>query len=213
MEKEFMEISVDFDPSIDCGVNNTAILSDHEHNLKIEPIERTELGNNGIEDADAIMDLQLPPVEINTPLYDTNNEHNLTEDIKSQIISEVSESTLQLIDAEGEAIQGGSTTYSEDSYFEKQTLIELSRHSWGIKDQNYLRGCVWSPDGTCVLAPVNRDGMHVLELPTDLYTTESVSPDRPLDLLQSAVHIREGGSIYDYCWYPYMNSGQPESCW
>lgn len=101
----------------------------------------------------------------------------------------------------------------EDATFEHEIIIELSRHSWERTGQNYVRGCTWSPDGTCILVPVNRDGMHVFELPTDLYGCDTVSPNtRPVDVLQSAIHIREGGTIYDYCWYPFMNSAVPASC-
>lgn len=99
--------------------------------------------------------------------------------------------------------------------FEEKRLTELSRYSWrgSSKRQRFLKGCLWSPDGTCILTTVNCEGMHIIELPQDLYATESVSSDRPLDILQSAVHIKEGGIVYDYCWYPFMNSNDPASCW
>lgn len=100
----------------------------------------------------------------------------------------------------------------EDPLFAAQTLVELSRHSWGTRDPNYLRGCVWSPDGTCILVPVHRDGMHVLELPTELYAVDEVSTERPLDILTSAVQVPENGMVYDCCWYPFMNSAAPETC-
>lgn len=100
------------------------------------------------------------------------------------------------------------------SYFEEKQVTELARYAWrgSSKRQRFLKGCMWSPDGTCILTAVNGDGMHVVEMPGDLYTTESISPERPLDVLQSAVHIKEAGIVYDYCWYPYMNSGDPVSC-
>lgn len=100
----------------------------------------------------------------------------------------------------------------EKPLFESQTMIEISRHSWGTREPNYLRGCVWSPDGTCILAPVHRDGMHVLELPTDMYAVDQVSASRPLDILTSAVHVPENGMVYDCCWYPFMSSAAPETC-
>lgn len=94
-------------------------------------------------------------------------------------------------------------------------VVELSRCTWrgSSKYQRFLKGCIWSPDGTCLLTVVNGDGMHVFELPSDLYNVESIANDRPLDILQSVVHIKEGGTVYDYCWYPFMNSSNPASCW
>lgn len=100
-------------------------------------------------------------------------------------------------------------------FFIEKNVVELARSSWrgSSKNQRYLKGCLWSPDGTCLLTTVNGDGMHVFETPRDLYTADSVSSDRPLDCLQSAVHIKEGGIVYDCCWFPFMNSNDPATCW
>lgn len=68
-------------------------------------------------------------------------------------------------------------------------IVELSRYSWGSNEQKYLRGCIFSPDGTCILTTVNKDGMHVIELPLSLYENETVSVDRPVDILTTAVHV------------------------
>ncbi|XP_037036519.1 telomerase Cajal body protein 1 homolog [Bradysia coprophila] len=91
-------------------------------------------------------------------------------------------------------------------------IVELSRCSWGTNTQKFLRGCIFSPDGTCILTTVNKDGMHIFELPLSLYENESVSTDRPVDILTNVVHVPEGGSVYDYCWYPFMNSSLPDTC-
>lgn len=100
-------------------------------------------------------------------------------------------------------------------FFIEKNVVELARCSWrgSSKNQRYLKGCLWSPDGTCLVTTVNGDGMHVFETPRDLYGADSVSSDRPLDCLQSAVHIKEGGIVYDYCWFPFMNSNDPATCW
>lgn len=100
-------------------------------------------------------------------------------------------------------------------FFIEKNVIELARSSWrgSSRNQRYLKGCLWSPDGTCLLTTVNGDGMHVFETPSDLYSSDSISADRPLDCLQSAVHIKEGGIVYDYCWFPFMNSQDPATCW
>lgn len=100
-------------------------------------------------------------------------------------------------------------------FFIEKNVVELARSSWrgSSKNQRYLKGCLWSPDGTCLLTTVNGDGMHVFETPRDLYSADSVSSNRPLDCLQSAVHIKEGGIVYDCCWFPFMNSNDPATCW
>lgn len=52
-----------------------------------------------------------------------------------------------------------------------------------------------------------------MELPTDLYTIQEVHRKRELSSLTSAVHVKEGGMVYDCTWYPFMNSTEPATCW
>ncbi|KAH8237992.1 hypothetical protein KR032_010317 [Drosophila birchii] len=98
-------------------------------------------------------------------------------------------------------------------YFQSK-IIEVGRRCWtsSADAQHYTKGCYWSPDGTCLLLPVHLDGMHVMELPADLYSTQTMQMTRDLTNLQSAVHVPEGGTVYDCVWYPLMNSQQPETC-
>lgn len=81
------------------------------------------------------------------------------------------------------------TKFSVNYNFKNAPIVELSRYSWGMNEQKYLRGCTFSPDGTCILTTVNKDGMHIVELPLSLYENESVATDRSLDILTSAVHV------------------------
>ena len=52
---------------------------------------------------------------------------------------------------------------------------------------------------------------RIFDLPRDLY-----SGDLPKDFttisLQSTLRVKEGGTIYDSCWYPYMKSWEPSTC-
>ncbi|XP_075146117.1 telomerase Cajal body protein 1 homolog [Haematobia irritans] len=102
----------------------------------------------------------------------------------------------------------------EENNLFKHSFIELGRRLWKSTDQMqcYTKGCLWSPDGTCLLVPVHMDGMHVMELPTDLYTTQELDTKRELSSLNTAVHVKEGGMVYDYSWYPFMNSTDPATC-
>lgn len=108
-------------------------------------------------------------------------------------------------------------TESQETYAKynfENTAIELARSQWpNDSDQHYLRGCKWSPDGTCLLTAVRGAGMHLMELPRDLYTGDSVVNTRPIVQLNPAVSVPESGLIYDYCWYPGMNSSDPDTSW
>lgn len=108
--------------------------------------------------------------------------------------------------------------YQYPTLFTHRTLLELSNSSWSRSKnasnevQPYLRGCKWSPDGTCCLSVVNNDGVHVTELSRDLYEG-CVAFDRTIDVSDSVIHVKEAGLVYDFCWYPGMNSTIPETCW
>lgn len=51
-----------------------------------------------------------------------------------------------------------------------------------------------------------------MELPHDLYGIEKLDKSRAVSELKSAVHVPEAGMVYDFCWYPFMNSSSPDTC-
>ncbi|CAH2011077.1 unnamed protein product [Acanthoscelides obtectus] len=109
----------------------------------------------------------------------------------------------------GTAFQYAEYNFENNS----NAALELARCQWpNYDDQHYLKGCKWSPDGTCLLTVVRGAGMHVMELPSDLYTGDTILTSRPITGLSPAVSVPEGGLIYDYCWYPGMNSANPATC-
>ncbi|KAL0122819.1 hypothetical protein PUN28_007477 [Cardiocondyla obscurior] len=77
--------------------------------------------------------------------------------------------------------------------------------------ENFTKGCQWSPDGTCLLVPSEDFKIRVFELPRELYSGKI-----PSDFIETnftpALTVKEGGLIYDTCWYPFMNSWKPETC-
>ncbi|CAK1543190.1 unnamed protein product [Leptosia nina] len=112
-------------------------------------------------------------------------------------------------------LEHSSVTYP--ALFTSSTLIELCCTAWEkpakvtAEKQPYMRGCKWSPDGTCCLCIVNNNGVQVMELPRDLYEG-GISLNRTIDVLEPVIHVKEAGLVYDFCWYPGMNSAIPESC-
>ncbi|XP_026730109.1 telomerase Cajal body protein 1 homolog [Trichoplusia ni] len=144
--------------------------------------------------------MEEPPMEIDEAINDEEIEH-------TDNIEKVAEN----------AEVNEENDYVYPSLFTSKTLLELSNSTWSRSKkargdvQPYLRGCKWSPDGTCCLAVVNNDGVHVTELSRDLYSG-NVSTDRSIDVMDSVIHVKESGLIYDFCWYPGMNSSVPESC-
>ena len=61
----------------------------------------------------------------------------------------------------------------------------------------FTRGCKWSPDGLCILLCNDDHTMRIFENDNGL---------------KEAVKVQEGEALYDFQWYPYMDSSKPETC-
>lgn len=74
--------------------------------------------------------------------------------------------------------------------------------------ENYLKGCKWAPDGSCILTNSADNVLRVYNLPPEVYTYNwDLLPE-----LNPVLRMAEGDTIYDYCWYPKMNSLDPDTC-
>ncbi|XP_058454881.1 telomerase Cajal body protein 1 homolog [Malaya genurostris] len=178
-------------------LNNVEIESDSESNL---------------DEAALLEEAKPDPVD---PMI-TDNTEKLSDNVtpESMFADHVSDThqCTSALETQVEYSEVPQRTDYEQEYLKTMTICEIGRCSWDkATKQNYVRGCLWSPDGTCVLAAVNNDGMHVFELPSDMYSSQQISTERPVQLLDAPVHVRESTLVYDYKWYPGMNSSMPET--
>ncbi|KAG9274526.1 telomerase Cajal body protein 1 [Astyanax mexicanus] len=74
--------------------------------------------------------------------------------------------------------------------------------------ENYLKGCKWAPDGSCILSNSADNVLRVYNLPPEIY---SGSWDL-LSEMSPVLRMTEGDTIYDYCWFPKMSSLDPDTC-
>ncbi|XP_036452399.1 telomerase Cajal body protein 1 [Colossoma macropomum] len=74
--------------------------------------------------------------------------------------------------------------------------------------ENYLKGCKWAPDGSCIVSNSADNVLRVYNLPPELY---SGSWDL-LSEMSPVLRMTEGDTIYDYCWFPKMSSLDPDTC-
>lgn len=74
--------------------------------------------------------------------------------------------------------------------------------------ENYLKGCKWAPDGACLLTNSADNVLRVYNLPPEIYSSSwDLIPE-----MSPVLRMAEGDTIYDYCWYPHMNSADPDTC-
>ncbi|XP_014670478.1 PREDICTED: telomerase Cajal body protein 1-like [Priapulus caudatus] len=78
------------------------------------------------------------------------------------------------------------------------------------KTNNYLKGCKWAPDGSCILTNSEDHVLRLFNLPEQLMMGSPPSEDIPE--MHSALFVKETDLVYDYCWYPMMHSMDPASC-
>uniref|UniRef100_A0A8C2E904 Telomerase Cajal body protein 1 n=1 Tax=Cyprinus carpio TaxID=7962 RepID=A0A8C2E904_CYPCA len=74
--------------------------------------------------------------------------------------------------------------------------------------ENYLRGCKWAPDGSCIVSNSADNVLRVYNLPPELYSSHWDM----LSEMSPVLKMAEGDTIYDYCWFPKMTSMDPDTC-
>lgn len=74
--------------------------------------------------------------------------------------------------------------------------------------ENYLRGCKWAPDGSCIVSNSADNVLRVYNLPPELYSSRWDM----LSEMSPVLKMAEGETIYDYCWFPKMSSMDPDTC-
>ena len=95
-------------------------------------------------------------------------------------------------------------------------------------DNNFLKGVKFSPDGTCLLTCNEDNTLRLYEVPKQCFNFESEIPSEvqtaqhksiaeSMDVcaptvISSVLSSNEGETVYDYAWYPYMNSLDPITC-
>ena len=72
-----------------------------------------------------------------------------------------------------------------------------------ISFEVYTRGCKWSPDGLCILSLTDDNRLKIFDTPQQ--TSEC-------DELRPAVTMKEAETVYDFQWFPLMDSSKPETC-
>ncbi|KAF8565419.1 Telomerase Cajal body protein 1 [Paragonimus westermani] len=78
--------------------------------------------------------------------------------------------------------------------------------------ENYLRGCLWSPDGSCILTNSRDNVLRLFNLPTVLLMTRSEPGGSEIEEMHAVLSMRENELVYDYAWYPKMHSSDPATC-
>uniref|UniRef100_A0A8D0YAL1 WD repeat containing antisense to TP53 n=1 Tax=Sus scrofa TaxID=9823 RepID=A0A8D0YAL1_PIG len=101
----------------------------------------------------------------------------------------------------------GYTTWNY-SFSQLPRFLSGSWSEFSTQPENFLKGCKWAPDGSCILTNSADNVLRIYNLPPELY-----SEGEQLEYAEMAPVLRmmEGDTIYDYCWYSLMSSAQPDT--
>ncbi|KAG6797908.1 telomerase Cajal body protein 1 [Apis mellifera caucasica] len=177
----------------------------------------TEVQNNA-----NLLDVLQENESVKEKILEIQNNENLldiiqkNESIKEKI-SEIQNNVKSInIEHEDKGIKDKEMTHSNQFYCNwnnsPRLLCEATEEYQSTESyENFTKGCQWSPDGTCLLVPSEDFRIRIYELPREFYSEKF-----PLNLsskkFSAALTVKEGGLIYDTCWYPFMNSWEPATC-
>ncbi|XP_013883868.1 telomerase Cajal body protein 1 [Austrofundulus limnaeus] len=93
-------------------------------------------------------------------------------------------------------------------FTQNPTMLTGSWNEFSSVPENYLKGCKWAPDGSCILTNSADNVLRLFNLAPEIYSYNwDVLPE-----MSPVLRMAEGDTIYDYCWYPKMNSLEPDTC-
>ena len=89
----------------------------------------------------------------------------------------------------------------------------IAKHIFSCNGQNnYTRGCLFSPDGLCVLTYNEDNTVRLFDTPRINETTQSTTSLNDNGQWPPSLSVPIAGPIYDVDWYPLMNSADPVTC-
>nr|XP_020724684.1 telomerase Cajal body protein 1 [Odocoileus virginianus texanus] len=162
------------------------------------------------------------PASLSTPLetgFGSSSElsSRVEEKELSENVSLPAEETNRPELGPGEDVEGVSEelTSEDEGYtvwnYSFSQIPRFLSGSWSefiTQPENFLKGCKWAPDGSCILTNSADNILRIYNLPPELY-----NEGEQLEYAEMAPVLRmvEGDTIYDYCWYSLMSSTQPDT--
>lgn len=195
-------------------------------NQQLAEVDKQGFDQNGVRYRDGSRSSHLKDksidseLERDTPMQDQefaevadHNLHQNKDDVGSRTANCGDKSNDHELerDTESEDNYSGEVRYSLAHYnfSEVPQQVTGAWQDFDTSSSNFLKGCKWSPDGSCLLTNSDDNILRIFNLPVELYSGVAV---QGLTEMVSALKMHEGETIYDYCWYPFMSSLDPDTC-
>ena len=106
-----------------------------------------------------------------------------------------------------------STNSVQDSINKDNQKRLIAKHNLSKeKENNYGRGCIFSPDGLCILSYSEDNKIRLFEPPQETSSDQKFDTDEQDPSWDAVVTIPISGPIYDVNWYPLTDSNDPDTC-
>ncbi|XP_068612245.1 telomerase Cajal body protein 1 [Brachionichthys hirsutus] len=105
-------------------------------------------------------------------------------------------------------LHGGEGQHLGLDFTQNPHMLTGSWSEYSRFPENYLKGCKWAPDGSCILTNSADNVLRVYNIPPEIYSYNW----NALPEMSPVLRMAEGDTVYDYCWYPKMNSLDPDTC-
>lgn len=110
--------------------------------------------------------------------------------------------------SEGSADSPSEGQRLELDFTQNPQMLTGSWTEFSTFPENYLKGCKWAPDGSCILTNSADNVLRVYNIPPEVYSYNwELLPE-----MSPVLRMAEGDTIYDYCWYPKVNSLDADTC-
>lgn len=80
-----------------------------------------------------------------------------------------------------------------------------------LNTETYFKGCKWAPDGLCLMSCSNDNVIRLINTPKEVLEQKWDVLDCNFSMT-SCLDVSEAEIIYDYAWWPHMNSMHPNTC-
>ena len=181
-----------------------------------EPIELNSCGNQHQSDIKTIHSNIMPTTNTRNQVLNVHSDTTQNSVIDGEKSSALNTDELDVVKQhDTQCIPVDKVNDIEiDSPTKNRTKKLLARCIFPIENENnYTRGCLFSPDGLCVLSYNDDNTVRIFEPPQEPAKLDNLTEkDVNIKELNAAVTVPISGPIYDVNWYPLMNSSDPVTC-
>ncbi|XP_056626745.1 telomerase Cajal body protein 1 isoform X2 [Triplophysa dalaica] len=175
--------------------------------LDLHMTETHAVDMSGSQGSAEISEVVHPDTETGSAV-ETEVEWNENRDENKEALAQTEEERADVPEEKSPEDISAVQNYHSLEFSQNPQMLTGSWTEYTHTTENYLRGCKWAPDGSCIVSNSSDNVLRVFNLPPELYSSRWDM----LSEMSPVLKMPEGDTIYDYCWFPKMSSMDPDTC-